>query len=67
MFKSKNKNESYYLRDMAERQLILKDGSNNATIRRKRRLAGGELAEAAQTVTDGVVRIKSKGKDDGQT
>ena len=58
MFKSKNKNETYYLRDMAERQLTLKDGSNNATIRRKRRLAGGELADAAQTVADGVVRDK---------
>lgn len=58
MFKSKNKNEIYYLRDMAERQLTLKDGSNNATIRRKRRLAGGELADAAQTVADGVVRDK---------
>ena len=58
MFKSKKKNETYYLRDMAERQLTLKDGSNNATIRRKRRLAGGELADAAQTVADGVVRDK---------
>lgn len=58
MFKSKKKNETYYLRDMAERQLTLKDGSNNATIRRKRRLAGGELTDAAQTVADGVVRDK---------
>lgn len=66
MFKSKNKNETYYLRDMAERQLTLKDGSNNATIRRKRRLAGGELADAAQTVADGVVKTKSDKRDNGK-
>ena len=70
MFKSKNKNETYYLRDMAERQLTLKDGSNNATIRRKRRLAGGELADAAQTAPNCAIRIKrkkAKEKDDGQS
>lgn len=50
MFKSKSTNETYYLRDMAENQLTLKDGTSNATIRRKRRLADSEPRVAAQTI-----------------
>ena len=39
MFKAKCVNEMYYLRDLNERHLQLKDGSTNAAIRRKRRLS----------------------------
>ena len=39
MFKAKCVNEIYYLRDLNERHLQLKDGSTNAAIRRKRRLS----------------------------
>ena len=39
IFKAKCVNEMYYLRDLSERHLQLKDGSTNAAIRRKRRLS----------------------------
>ena len=71
MFKSKSTNETYYLRDMAERQLTLKDGTSNATIRRKRRLADGELCVIAQTIEypkrERLKRVKENKKDDGQS
>ena len=53
MFKSKRMNETYYLRDLDDRTLTLKDGSDNAAIRRKRRLSDeSDEAVAAETVSE---------------
>lgn len=48
MFKAKCVNEMYYLRDLNERHLQLKDGSTNAAIRRKRRLSEDNERAAAE-------------------
>ena len=48
MFKAKCVNEIYYLRDLNERHLQLKDGSTNAAIRRKRRLSEDTERAAAE-------------------
>ena len=47
-FKAKCVNEMYYLRDLNERHLQLKDGSINAAIRRKRRLSEDNERAAAE-------------------
>ena len=55
MFKAKCVNEMYYLRDLNERHLQLKDGSTNAAIRRKRRLSEDNecaVAEMFDTKSD---------------
>jgi len=48
IFKAKCVNEMYYLRDLNERHLQLKDGSTNAAIRRKRRLSEDNERAAAE-------------------
>lgn len=48
IFKAKCVNEMYYLRDLSERHLQLKDGSTNAAIRRKRRLSEDNERAAAE-------------------
>ena len=55
IFKAKCVNEMYYLRDLSERHLQLKDGSTNAAIRRKRRLSEDNeraVAEMFDTKSD---------------
>ena len=52
LFKAKRENETYYLRDLDEKPLQLKDGSINAKIRRQRRLANDDKA-AAEMLDDG--------------
>ena len=47
-FKAKCVNEMYYLRDLNERHLQLKDGSTNAASRRKRRLSEDNERAAAE-------------------
>lgn len=48
IFKTRCVNEMYYLRDLNERHLQLKDGSTNAAIRRKRRLSEDNERAAAE-------------------
>ena len=48
IFKTRCVNEMYYLRDLNERHLQLKDGSTNAAIRRKLRLSEDNERAAAE-------------------